>query len=77
MTEVLREARKLYPFRELKYIYSEKRKPEAVLIGIEDFLGLMETLNITSNKRLMRSIKRGLNDVKKRKLYYSHDEVFG
>jgi len=73
---MLNEARKLYPFRGLKYLYSDRKKPVAVQMDVEDFLGLMETLNITSNKRLMRSVKSGLRDIKERRLLYSHDEVF-
>ncbi len=76
MTAMLNEARKLYPFRGLKYLYSDRKKPVAVQMDVEDFLGLMETLNITSNKRLMRSVKSGLRDIKERRLLYSHDEVF-
>mgnify|MGYP001568136466 FL=1 len=76
MTAMLNEARKLYPFRGLKYLYSDRKKPVAVQMDVEDFLGLMETLSIASNKRLMRSVKRGLRDIKERRLLYSHDEVF-
>ena len=76
MTQTIKEVQKLYRFRELKYIYSDKKKPEAVLMLIEDFLGLMETLQILQDKKLMRSIKRGLDDVKKGNIL-SHAEVFG
>ncbi len=76
MTEMLEKARKLYPFRELKYLYSDAKKPEAVVIKVDDFLGLMETLQITSDKEFMRSIERGLRDIKKGRVR-THKEVFG
>ena len=76
MTEALEAAKRLYPFRDLKYLYSGKRKPEAVQMHVDDFLGIMETLSITSNKKLMKSMERGLRDIKKKKLR-THKEVFG
>ena len=76
MSELLDNARKLYPFRELKYLYSDMKKPEAVVIKIDDFLGVMETLQIESDKEFMRSIKRGLHDAKKGRVL-THKEVFG
>jgi PHD/YefM family antitoxin component YafN of YafNO toxin-antitoxin module len=76
MNTQLKSLQKLYPFRELKYIYSNQEKPEAVQIHIEDFLGLLETLQILSNKKLLRSIERGLQEMKTGKLL-THREVFG
>ena len=75
MTAQLKHAKELFPFQEIKYIYSEKNKPESVQIRIEDFLGLMETLDIISNKKLIHSIERGLAEIKKGKLL-SHEEIF-
>ncbi len=76
MTEELKEARNLYPFRDLKYLYAGGKKPEAVQMNVDDFLGLMETLQITSDKKFMRSIEIGLRDIKKGRVR-THKEVFG
>ena len=75
MTQELKVAEKLYPFRELRYLYS-RGKPEAVVMKVDDFLGLMETLRITSDKQLMRSLERGLRDIRNGRVH-THKEVFG
>ena len=75
MAQTIKQTKRLYPFRELRYLYSDKKKPEAVQMHIEDFLGLMETLEILSDKKLLRSIERGFDDVKKGKLL-THAETF-
>ncbi|MBI4811458.1 MAG: hypothetical protein HY800_08500 [Ignavibacteriales bacterium] len=76
MMTALKEMKKYYRFRELKYLYSDTKKPEAVQMHIDDFLGLMETLQILSNKKLLRSIQKGLIDLKHGDVL-SHKEVFG
>lgn len=75
MVTTLKKAKKLFPFKTLKYIYTENKKPEAVQMTIEDFINLMETLDIMKDKKLIRSIERGLKEIREGKLY-SHSEIF-
>jgi PHD/YefM family antitoxin component YafN of YafNO toxin-antitoxin module len=75
MNATLRHITKVYPFQELKFLYANSKTPEAVVLPYDDFLGLMETLLIINDKKLMSSIKRGLRDVKEGKLL-THSEVF-
>lgn len=76
MASILKNAKELYPFRELRYLYSDQRTPDAVQMHIDDFLGLMETLQIIADKKIMRSIERGIQDIKENRLH-THEEVFG
>lgn len=75
MVTTLKKAKKLFSFKTLKYVYSEEKKPTAVQLNIEDFFNLIETLNVIEDKKLMRSIQRGLKDISENKLY-SHTEIF-
>ncbi|MBI3193378.1 MAG: hypothetical protein HYZ34_02800 [Ignavibacteriae bacterium] len=75
MIQTVKQAKRFYPFRELRYLYSDKKRPDAVQMHIDDFLGLMETLQILNDKKLMKSIKRGLDEVRQGALL-SHAEVF-
>ncbi len=75
MNATIKHITKAYPFRSLKFLYADSKIPESVVLQYDDFLGLMETLLIINNKKLMSSIKRGLRDVKEGKLL-THSEVF-
>ena len=75
MNATFKHITKAYPFRGLKFLYADSKIPEAVVLPYDDFLGLMETLLIIKDKKLMSSIKRGLKDVKEGKLL-THVEVF-
>ena len=73
----LKRLQNLYPFHELKYIYDEDDQPSSVLITMEDFIGLLETLDILSNEDLSASIRKGLEEIKSGTQLLNHSEVFG
>lgn len=75
--KTLDRLRDLYPFHELKYVYDEKGKPSSVLLDMEDFVGLLETLDILSDQDLVHSIRRGLEEIREGKPLLKHSEVFG
>ena len=50
--------------------------PSAVLLSMEQFEGLMETVEILSDQKSMRSLCRSLKQVKNGQ-WVSHSEVFG
>lgn len=57
------------------YGITHRGKPEGVLLSVEEYETLIETLEILSDRELMASIDRGLADEKAGRLY-AHDEVF-
>lgn len=57
------------------FAITRRGKIEGVLISIEEYESLIETLEILSDRELVESINRGLKDEKKGRLY-SHEEVF-
>ncbi|MBN1940203.1 MAG: type II toxin-antitoxin system Phd/YefM family antitoxin [Candidatus Aminicenantes bacterium] len=57
------------------YGITHRGKPEGVLLSVEEYEMLIETLDILSDRELMASIDRGLADEKAGRLY-AHDEVF-
>lgn len=75
--KTLERLRDLYPFQELKYVYDERGRPSLVLLNMEDFVGLLETLDILSDQELVRSIRRGLAEIQEGKPLLTHAEVFG
>lgn len=50
-----------------RYIITRHGKPEAVMLSEEDYQGLLETLDILSDQRLIKSIKKAEEDLKKGK----------
>lgn len=48
-----------------RYIITRHGKPEAVLIAEEDYESLLETLDILSDQKLMQSIKKAQEELKK------------
>jgi antitoxin YefM len=50
--------------------------PEAVLISMKKFKGLMETLEILSDEKAMKSIKRSIKEARK-DVWLDFDKVFG
>jgi antitoxin YefM len=50
--------------------------PEAVLLSMKKFEGLLETLDILSDEKAMQSIKKSIEDAQKGK-WLDFDEVFG
>jgi antitoxin YefM len=57
------------------FAITQRGKVEGVLIGIDEYESLIETLEILSDPDLMESIRRGLEDEQKARLL-SHKEVF-
>ena len=49
--------------------------PEAVLMSMEKFQGLLETLDILSDERAMRSIRKSIREAHKGK-WLTFEEVF-
>ena len=50
--------------------------PAAVLLSMEQFQGLLETLEILADSKTMRGLRRSLEQAEKRQ-WVSSDEVFG
>jgi prevent-host-death family protein len=57
------------------FAITQRGKIEGVLIGIDEYESLIETLEILSDSELMDSIKRGLAEERTGDLH-SHKEVF-
>jgi len=50
--------------------------PEAVMISMKKYEGLLETLEILSDEMAMKSLRKSIKEAQKGK-WLSHDEVFG
>jgi prevent-host-death family protein len=48
--------------------------PEAVLVSMEKFQGLLETLDILADEKTMKSLRKSMREAEKRK-WISEDEV--
>lgn len=70
-SELLRRIREHHE----SFAITQRGKIEGVLIGIDEYESLIETLEILSDRELMESIKRGLKDEKEGKIH-PHEEVF-
>jgi len=57
------------------FAITRRGKIEGVLISIEEYESLIETLEILSDRELVESINRGLKDEKKGRLH-SQEDVF-
>lgn len=57
------------------YGITHRGKPEVVLLSVEEYETLIETVEILSDRELMASVDRGLADEKAGRLY-AHEEVF-
>jgi antitoxin YefM len=57
------------------FVISQRGKVEGILLSIEEYESLIETLEILSDRELMRSIDKGRMDDESAKLY-SFDETF-
>jgi len=57
------------------YAITHRGKPEGVLLSVEEYESLIETVEILSDRNLMARIDRGLGDEKAGRLH-PHDEVF-
>ena len=64
-----------YNIPKVEYIYSNN-EIKSVLINIDDFIRLIETVDINLNSELMDSIKMGFKDFEVGNIE-TEDEVFG
>ena len=52
-----------------RYIVTRRGKPVAVMLGVDDYESLMETLDILADPKAMAGLKRGLEDIRKGRVY--------
>jgi len=57
------------------FAITHRGKVEGVLLSLEEYESLIETLEILSDRDLMASVRRGLEDEKTRRLH-AYREVF-
>jgi prevent-host-death family protein len=50
-----------------RYIITKRGRPEAVIIGIEDYESILETMDIQSDKALMRRLRNADADIRKKR----------
>jgi len=50
-----------------RYVITRRGKPEVVMMSIDDYEGLLETLEIESDPELMKRLKKAEEDMKKGK----------
>jgi len=50
-----------------RYIVTKRGQPEAVIMSIEDYESILETMDIQADKGLMRRIKKAEEEIKKGK----------
>jgi len=72
LPELITRMRKLMD----RVIITRKGKPEAVLMGFEEYEGWIETLELMSRPKTVKGIREGLADLKAGRAR-SFEEVFG
>lgn len=55
---------------------TQRGKPAAIIMNIEEYEGWLETLEIMADKDIRKDLKKAEEDLKKKR-FYSHKEVFG
>jgi len=50
-----------------RYIITKRGRPEAVIMSIEDYESILETMEIQSDKALMRRLKKAEEGIKHKK----------
>jgi PHD/YefM family antitoxin component YafN of YafNO toxin-antitoxin module len=60
----------------VEYITSPEGKPKSVVVSLEDWKRITETLKIMSSKELTQSIKRAKQQLRHKTNLLSLDEVF-
>lgn len=63
--------------RSLRFITSPEGEPQSVIISIDEFTSLLETLNIQAKKDLIESIDRAREELSKTNSLLTYEEVFG
>ena len=74
MTESIHPLTKL---RSLRFITSPEGEPQSVIISIDEFASILETLNIQAKKDLIESIDRAREELSKTNSLLTYEEVFG
>jgi antitoxin YefM len=59
-----------------QFVITRSGRPAGVLLSIEEYEGLLETLEILADSDLMKQIQRGLEDLEAGRTV-GHDEVWG
>ena len=59
-----------------QFVITRSGRPAGVLLSVEEYEGLLETLEILADADLMKKIRRGLDDLEKGRTV-GHDEVWG
>ena len=71
MPSVVRDAASTYA----RYVVTRRGKPEAVILGIEDYESLLETLEIERDPSLVRRLRKAQGEIKKGKKGRSLQEI--
>ncbi len=71
LPSVVRDAAATYT----RYIVTRRGKPEAVILSIEDYESLLETLDIERDPSLVRRLRKAQEEVKKGKKGKSLQEI--
>ena len=71
LPSVVRDAAATYA----RYIVTRRGKPEAVLLSIDDYESLLETLEIEKDPSLVRRLKKAQEEIKKGKKGRSLQEI--
>lgn len=58
-----------------KVVITRSGRPAGVLISMDEYEGLVETLEILSDPELAKSVQKGLEDLRQERLV-SHDKVW-
>lgn len=58
------------------FVITRSGRPAGVLMSVNEYEGLLETLEILADAELVKSVRRGLDDVEKGRVV-GHDEVWG
>jgi PHD/YefM family antitoxin component YafN of YafNO toxin-antitoxin module len=66
---------KTFAIPKVEYITSSEGKPKSVVLSLEDWKRLIETLKIMSSKELMQSITRAKQQLRGRTRLLSLEEV--
>jgi PHD/YefM family antitoxin component YafN of YafNO toxin-antitoxin module len=62
-------------FPEIEFIITPEGKPKSVVLSLEDWKRINETLKIMSDKELMRSIRRAKQQLRSGNRLLSFEEV--
>lgn len=57
------------------FVITKDGKAEGILMSTDEYEGLLETLEILSDKKLLRSLQRAEDDFRKNRIF-THHQVF-